>query len=234
MSHRFLFYTPDLERAAARVEIAEAEHHHIARVLRLHAGDEIHLTNGRGLIATARLESVARARSEALVTGVLEETAPPPRLVLALAFIRRDRFAQAFEQCVELGITECQPLVTAGSRHDRLDARFRERLERIAVSAMKQSFRAHRPVVHAATDIGEICAGAGDFAAAVVGDPAGGPPPRSRGGDALVIVGPESGLEPNEMAALEAAGVERAAVSAHRLRAETAAVALVAALACAD
>ncbi|MDH3198985.1 MAG: 16S rRNA (uracil(1498)-N(3))-methyltransferase [Candidatus Krumholzibacteria bacterium] len=233
MSHRFLFYTPALERGHVRVELADEEHHHLARVLRLRVADEIHVTNGRGLLATARLESVARARSEAAITRVLADEGAPRRFVLALALIRRDRFARAFEQCVELGITECVPLITAAGRRGRAERAFRERLERVAVAAMKQAFRCHRPLVQPVADVQALCARVGDFESAVVGDPEG-PAPAACPGDTLVIVGPEGGLEPGELAALEGAGAARAAVSRHRLRAETAAVGLVAALARAD
>jgi len=167
MSHRFLFYAPALERDHTRVDLADEEHHHLARVLRLRAADEIHVTNGRGLLAAATLERVTRARSEAAITRLLADQGAPRRFALALALIGRDRFAQAFEQCVELGITECVPLVTAGCRRGRAESAFHQRLERVAVAAMKQAFRCHRPVVQPVADVRALCARIGAFERAV-------------------------------------------------------------------
>ncbi|MCI0452909.1 MAG: 16S rRNA (uracil(1498)-N(3))-methyltransferase, partial [Candidatus Latescibacteria bacterium] len=94
--------------------------------------------------------------------------------------------------------------------------------------------RAWLPPVHDARTVGALAGdvASGRYGRAVVGD-AGAPAlaAATHEGDVLAIVGPEAGFTDAEVARLVAAGAERASVSSHRLRAETAAVVLVSALA---
>ena len=98
-SHQFLFYVPDLERSTGSISVEDEEHHHIRNVLRLGAGERVHLGNGRGLIVSATLKDVTRHHSIAEIVEVVSEEPDPPRVVLAMALLSKDRFAGAVEQC---------------------------------------------------------------------------------------------------------------------------------------
>jgi len=229
-SHRFLFYDADTAAESATVTLSGDEHHHLAHALRYSPGDVVHVTNGRGLIVECRVEAVGRSTTVAEVVSVVEDNPPEHELVLALGAIKKDRFEQAFEQCVELGITRCVPFVSDNAHMRSYSSRFLSRLHKIAVSAIKQSYRSYLPHIGEPISFDQLLSAANKMTRVVVGDRAA-PPARPRGDeDTLLVVGPEAGLTDEETLALESAGAEFAGVSRHRLRSETAAVALVGAM----
>lgn len=231
-AHGFLFYAPDMDEHAATVDLDGDEHHHLARVLRARPGMVVEVTDGRGRVAECRVEEVSASRSRLAVTSSARVQAPPA-LTLALALIARDRFTRAVEQCIELGVTRIVPFAPTASRLSRLRGGTRARLERVAVSAIKQSGRAWLPVIDEAIAFEGLLEAVSASPRAVVGEQ-GAPPPERGGGPAVAVVGPEAGFTGPERAALADAGARFASVSRHRLRSETAAVALVAALALGD
>jgi 16S rRNA (uracil1498-N3)-methyltransferase len=232
--HRFTFFLPALSSETATFDVTGEEHHHLSRVLRLATGELVSATNGRGLLVEAELTAIDRSRSVARVVRVLHDEAPNRRVVLAMSLLPRAHFEVAVSQCVEVGVTEVWPVI-AEKCHVRVWSKAAAvRVERIAVAAMKQSGRAWLPTIGDARSIDALAGdvASGRFARSVVGD-AGAPAlvPIARDGDAMAIVGPEAGFTEVEVARLVAAGAERVSVSSNRLRAETAAVVLVAALA---
>ena len=229
-SHKFLFYAPELEHYGDQVSIAEEEHHHLVKVLRLDEGDMIHVTNGRGLIVSAYLDKVGKSFARALVSDVISDE-PVPRVALALSLMRKERFAQAVEQCVELGISEVLPFLSEHVQVDRLGYGSVERLQRIAISAMKQSFQGYLPSISEPVMFEALIARVHQAGNSFFGDQEGEPLPLEIRGDALVIVGPEAGFSEEEANALVATGARPVSISRNRLRSETAAVALVAAAA---
>ena len=232
-SHRFLFYVSSAERDSQTVTLEGDEHHHLHRVVRLSDGDETYVTNGRGLIVRVRIESVSRARAELVCLESVCDVPRPPRLTLALALLRKERFAVALEQCVELGITDCLPFGSSRCHVRQYAPAFLGRLRRIAATAMKQSFQAFLPEVNVPVSVDALAGSLPDYACAMVGA-AEAPPVTPVGGDRIIIVGPEAGLDGDELAALRAAGAVTVSVSANRLRSGTAAAALAAALASSD
>lgn len=232
-AHRFTFYLPSLSADLSAFELTGEEHHHLARVLRLAAGETIAVTNGRGLLVEATLMSVSKTRSDANASRVLQDQAPARRVVLAMSLLPRAHFEVAVSQCVEVGVTDVIPVLAEKCHVKAWSKAVALRVERIAVAAMKQSGRAWLPSIGDARTLVSLASdvASGRYGRVVVGD-AGAPALKSdaRGGDAMAVVGPEAGLTDAEVARLVAAGAQRASVSSHRLRAETAAVVLIAAL----
>lgn len=235
-AHRFTFYLPALSREAPAFDLTDDEHHHLARVLRLAPAETICATNGRGLRVEARIESVGAKHSTARVTRVLDDEAPKRRIALALSLLPRAHFEVAVSQCVEVGVTDVIPIVAEKCRVKAWSKATAERAERVAVAAMKQSGRAWLASIGDARSLAslasDLAARTHDYGRVVVGD-AGAPGLTSgaRGGSALAIVGPEAGFTEAEVVHLVQLGAERASVSTHRLRAETASVVLISALA---
>ena len=233
-AHRFTFYLPSLSTDAATFDLSDEEHHHLARVLRLSAGEAISATNGRGLLVEAELTSVERSRSFARVARVVHDGAPARRVMLALSLLPRAHFEVAVSQCVEVGVTDVIPIVAESCHVKTWSKSAAVRVERVAVAAMKQSGRAWLPPIGDVRTVATLASeiATGRYGRAVVGD-AGAPALAAtlRAGGARAVVGPEAGFSEAEIARLVGAGAERASVSSHRLRAETAAVVLVAALA---
>lgn len=220
------FYAPLDAFEGRRVVLPEAEARHATKVLRLRAGAEIAVVDGVGGWHRVRLvhTEVGRAIGEVVETTLLP---PPPPLRLALALLKADdRFEFAVEKAVEIGATEIVPLRTARVEPG---ARVRaERVEGVAVAAMKQSLRAHRPRVHAPVALADVLGP--DAVVLHEGAPLADALAATSVAAAMptLVVGPEGGFTDAELAAATASGARIASLGAARLRAETAAVVAVA------
>lgn len=144
-----VFYTPDIEKLN---ELPEEEAGHCLRVLRLRAGDEMMLTDGKGYFykAVIRVATAKRCTFE-----ILETLHQPPmwkgRIHLALAPTKNmDRIEWLVEKATEIGVDEISFLQCRFSERKILKT---ERIERIVVSAMKQSLKARMPIIHEMMDI---------------------------------------------------------------------------------
>jgi 16S rRNA (uracil1498-N3)-methyltransferase len=228
-SHRFLFYADGLTTSASSIALAGEERHHLSRVLRMNAGDFVFVTNGRGAIARCRVEAIGREAATLAVLGFEEEDTASRPVILALAVLKKDAFARAVEQCTELGITTCVPFVSERSHVSGYPAEYLDRVRRIALAAMKQSFRSVLPVIEETIDFADLPARVREASFTIVGDAEGEAlGARLPTGSMMIVVGPEAGFSEGEREVLAAAGARAVRVSPHRLRSETAAASLVA------
>lgn len=207
-----------------RVDLDPNESRHVARVLRLNAGDALAVFDGKGGEWKATIEAAARNRVTVLVggarTGVVE---PGLRVVLFQALARPEKIDWVLQKGTELGVAEFRLVVS-----DRVEAPSPsparlERYARIVLEACKQSGRRQLPrlsssffevppegvvaivLAHAAgvDSIGTVLAG-----------------PQAH--DVWLAVGPEGGFSEGELDALIASGWRRASLGPRVLRTETA------------
>lgn len=231
-AHTFSFYNPDLVPSDTTVSITDDEHDHLARVLRMGPGDLLRVTNGHGLVVSAEIEAVGPKRTSARVLRVEANHPEPVPLVLGLAMLPRERMDVALTQCTEAGITGWIPLL-ADRCHVRKTGDRGERWKRVTVAALKQSGRAWLPRIEEPVEASEIVKRFGSFERVVLAEMGTSQsldlaaPPVST----LAIVGPEGGFTDEEQARFVGAGARPVHISAQRLRAETAAIALVSMLA---
>jgi len=142
------FYTPDID--SAQYTLDEEESTHAIRVLRLKAGDEVTLVDGRGGWYRA---CIAAPHHRHCGVKVLEHQAEygkrPYRLHIGIAPTKNiDRFGWFVEKATEIGIDEITPLLCEHSERKHINA---ERLQRIMIAAMKQSKKAYLPLLHEMT-----------------------------------------------------------------------------------
>ncbi len=232
-AHRFTFYLPSLTPQAPEFELVGDEHHHAARVLRLADGEDVYATNGRGLLVEATISSVEKQRSIARVTRVAHDRPPARRVTLAMALLPRANFEAALWQSIEVGATDIIPLVAERCRTKSWNAGAAERSRRVAIAAMKQSGRSWLPSIADVLAVSGLAGAivANRYDACVLGAIGAPPlPSLSHANNVLAVVGPEADFTEAEAARLAQAGAIGAAISPNRLRAETAATVLVAAL----
>jgi len=145
-----LFYTPHIQGDI--FELEEQESKHAIRVLRLVRGDAVILVDGRGGWYEAEIVEDHPKRCSLQIHSYQPDHSPLPySLHLAVAPTKNlDRYEWILEKATEIGITEITPLICARSERKQVKA---ERLERILVSAMKQSLKAYKPVLHPAMSL---------------------------------------------------------------------------------
>jgi len=221
-----LFYTPTLD--SELVELPTEEAHHAAHVLRMQVRDRIGLLDGQGTRAEAELVEVSKkrvvARISARVHTVAERTA---RIHIAVAPTKQSERIEWFvEKAVELGVDRITPLITARSERTRLRT---DRLQRVAIAAMKQSQRAWLPSIDEPTTLGDLLQHelpAQRFFGWCEGDHVSLMQTYSPSSDALVLIGPEGDLSAEEAEQLRTEGFTAVSIGSARLRTETAALAV--------
>ncbi len=140
-----LFYTPDI--TSGFYTLTEEESKHCTRVLRLQQGDTVYLIDGVGGLYTAIIQDANNKKCQLqVIDKQIEYGKLPYYSHIAVAPTKNmDRMEWFVEKAVEIGVSEITFLLCEHSerRNLRLD-----RLEKIAVSAMKQSQKGYLPLLH--------------------------------------------------------------------------------------
>jgi 16S rRNA (uracil1498-N3)-methyltransferase len=220
-----LLYLPDLPAVGGRVELTGTEAHYVARVCRARAGERLEATDGNGARATLHLLEV-RGEVAAEVEAVTREAPVRTAWVLCGA-PEGERADWLVEKLAELGVARFQPVDTARASWRRAAGR-RERWERLAVAALRQSRRTHLMTVGDPLPLERavegLPGGGGRWLADVAGERiAHGVLAAHSAG--IGLVGPASGLDDGERAAAQRSGFVPIRLSDGRLRTETAALA---------
>ena len=219
-----VFYTPDI---AVSPELPEEEAGHCLRVLRLGVGDEVMLADGKGTFYRAAISAASGKRCQVRVTETLpQEPFWKGRFHLAMAPTKNmDRTEWMAEKATEMGFDE---LTFLNCRFSERKVIKTERIEKIVVSAMKQSLKAWKPVVNELTDFGAFVSrdfpGQKFIAHCYEGEKPLLKEVLEPGQDAVLLIGPEGDFSPEEVAKAEAAGFRAVSLGKSRLRTETAAL----------
>lgn len=228
-----LFYQPQLDSQSTSVGFDKDESRHITRVLRKNTGDQIIITNGKGLIFTGELGLVEPKHCEAFITKVEKKPALPYRLHLAVAPTKsNDRFEWILEKATEIGVTEITPLLCEHSERKQINW---ERYNKILISAMKQSLQAFLPELNPLMPFKEFLqtqSAVKSFKAIAHCDQGPKEPlkdliEQSDHIDHLICIGPEGDFSPQEIQSALDEGFAAVSLGQQRLRTETAAIAAV-------
>ncbi|MEL6535663.1 MAG: RsmE family RNA methyltransferase [Bacteroidota bacterium] len=220
-----LFYIPQLPESGV-LEAEEANH--AIRVLRKRVGDELWATDGKGNRYRTRLIELKpkHAEIEVLETRVSSKSRPWLHLVISPTK-NLDRMEWMVEKAVEIGVAEIHFILTEHSERKVLKM---ERLERKAISAMKQSLKDWAPTLFPLTPWSAWLENQAEqdnqFIAHLEGDNT----PHlfqstKPNTPAWVLIGPEGGFSEEEIQQALAAGIQPASLGSERLRTETAGLA---------
>lgn len=148
-----IFYTPELSGKTYILD--ETESKHCVRVLRLEKGDEINLVDGRGGYFTAEIADPNPKRC--LVNVIKSELNFGLRnfqVHVAIAPTKNiERIEWFLEKATEIGINRVTPLLCRHS--ERKEIKY-DRLEKVMVSAMKQSLKAYLPILDELTKFNDF------------------------------------------------------------------------------
>ena len=234
MSRRFF----DAQSFAAGdiATLGEDASHHIARVLRMRAGDIVTLFNGEGGEWTGQIETVGKRGVTVLVSEFdPQDRTPPVAISIAMPIIKGERMDVAIQKATELGAAGFQLIDTERSdvrlSGDRLEKKLGH-WQRVAISACEQCGMNRVPPVLAPMTLTDFLSQPRD-GLTLFGQPAAQPLTEVLGqtmGAIWLVTGPEGGISAQECEALESSGALPVTLGERVLRAETAPLALLAAI----
>jgi len=220
-----IFYTPELTGKTYTLD--ETESKHCIRVLRLSKGDEITLVDGRGGFFMAEIADPNPKRCTVnVVKSELNFGLRKFQVQVAIAPTKNiERLEWFLEKVTEIGIDRVTPLLC---RHSERKEIKNDRLEKVMVSAMKQSLKAYLPKLDELTKFNDFIklpfAGQKfiahceeqhrEFLKNLV----------KSGENYLILIGPEGDFSPEEIEMAIQAGFQPVSLGESRLRTETAGV----------
>lgn len=219
-----VFYTPDI---ATSCEMPEEEAGHCLRVLRLGMGDEVMLTDGKGSFYRAVISAATNKRCQLKVVEELpQEKGWNGWLHVAMAPTKNmDRIEWFAEKATEIGFDE---LTFLNCRYSERKVIKTERVEKILVSAVKQSLKASKPVLNEMTDFNRFVSqdfkGQKFICHCYEGEKKLLKEALVPGEDVLILIGPEGDFSEEEVAKALSHGFQPVSLGKSRLRTETAAL----------
>ena len=150
-----LFYSPNIDIKTQNFTFNKEESRHIIRVLRKKEGDNLYITDGKGFLIKAEIE---HANDKKCMVQILSFKKQPKtwnyHLHIAIAPTKmNDRFEWFIEKATEIGIDEITPIICDNSERKVLKT---ERMQKVLVSAMKQSLKFKLPKLNKAVKFSEF------------------------------------------------------------------------------
>ncbi|WP_143961433.1 RsmE family RNA methyltransferase [Litoribacter populi] len=219
-----LFYHPEL--LSNTFQLSGEESKHLIKVLRKKTGDKIHFTDGKGKIALCTIQSISQKSATLKILEEKVEPEKPYQIHLGIAPTKNaDRMEWMTEKAVEVGLDKMILMKSDNSERNFLKS---DRLEKKAVSAMKQSLKSVLTEITTGQEFGDIITDTHyesfeKFIAYVdesipnhlfeLANPK---------KNYLILVGPEGDFSPEEIKAALDAGFKPCSLGSSRLRTETA------------
>lgn len=217
------FYQPDLTAETTLLSLGEETSKHCIQVLRMKTGDRLQLTNGLGLICTARIEAPDRKKAVVAVTDVRQSNQPEKRICIAISPLKNAaRFEWFLEKATEIGVTDIQPLLCKRTEHAKVKT---ERLQGILIAAMLQSQQSWLPVLHTPANFEKFVPVAGWKQKLIAHCEEDRKQPLqtiAQSETSLILIGPEGDFTPAEITLALDSGYMAVSLGDTRLRAETA------------
>ena len=222
-----LFYTPDIDPSHPQYFLSEEESKHCIRVLRLEAGAEVQLIDGRGGFYTAEIKDAHPKRTILQITNIVTEFNKRNHyLHIAVAPTKNiERLEWFLEKATEIGIDEISLIIC--QRSERKEAKT-DRLNKIITAAMKQSLKAYHPVLNEPVSFAKFLSqpftGQKFIAHCDAGEKTNLTAELQKKGNYLILIGPEGDFSPNEIDEALQIGFKAITLGDSRLRTETAAL----------
>ena len=148
-----LFYNSEINVNNNDLIISDSEHHHITKVLRKKINNKVFLTNGKGYLFETVISEI---NSKHTHLNIINSNKKPPMdysLNIAIAPTKKiDRFEWFLEKVIEIGVSSVTPLICKYNERKSLNY---ARLNKIALSAMKQSLQTYLPKIEPIVTIKE-------------------------------------------------------------------------------
>lgn len=222
----FIFSDLDLKAQTAWLYGDEAKH--CVKVMRKRPGEAVIGIDGRGWMHSARIKSTTRQGIEVAIESSVENWGEKPQQIRLLVspLHKADRFEWLVEKAVELGVTTIAPYL---GKHTVKTGLRLDRLERIAIAALKQSMRSRLPEILEPVVLEEALEAAEGEVRLLGHGPSGLPfagfaAEVGAAGAVDLLIGPEGDFDEGELDLAQAAGFRAVGLGLNRLRSETAAI----------
>jgi 16S rRNA (uracil1498-N3)-methyltransferase len=218
-----LFYQPEIPNGVFTLSPDESKH--VIKVLRLKEGDRIDITDGKGVFYEAQITHPDSLKCVFAVQSTRAQARKAFRIHIAIAPTKNtDRIEWFVEKTVELGIDHISFILCANSERKSLKL---DRLEKVAISAMKQSRQAWLPQLTPLLPLKDVLVSdvKQKFIAFVDNQNSQHLKSAPAGGDYLVLVGPEGDFSQEELQRAQERGFQKVSLGNNRLRTETAGLA---------
>lgn len=219
----FLFYSPHVEKTLA---LDQVESLHAIKVLRKKQGDLIQVTDGKGGWFSCEITHPDPKSCKVSIRSVEYGYNRPAReIYIAISPTKNsDRIEYFLEKSIEIGVSGVYLIKTQNTYPKKINL---ERLEKIAVSAMKQSLKAYRPELSGLIDFKDFIRESSPFESKFIAhlnenseDIIEAP----LSGKVLVLIGPEGDFSKEELQMAAENGFKTVTLGRSRLRTETAGV----------
>ena len=224
MKNKDIFYAPMIQDS---LHLSEEESRHCVKVLRKTEGDEILITDGKGVFYLATIDD-ANAKSCKVQINSIEKVGKSWNFDLTIAFAptkNTDRIEWFVEKSTEIGIDNFIPFLSNNSERKILKT---DRLNKVIVSACKQSQKAFYPCLSELTTFKQLLtmpflgekyiAHCYDTPKQLLVDI------YTKSSSVLILIGPEGDFTADEVKLAEEKGFTSISLSSERLRTETAAL----------
>lgn len=219
-----IFYEKNIE---ASLTLGEEESQHCIKVMRHSVGDEIEVIDGMGKLFLCRIASAHPKRTEVVIIETHNNYGEHPYiLTMAVAPTKNiDRFEWFVEKAVEIGVDHIVPLLC---NHSERKVIKRDRLEKIIISASKQSRKAQLATIDELRPIDDFIKSIDNAQLLIAhcekGEKSYLPHIIEKGKEVVILIGPEGDFSPAEIAMVQSRGGKGISLGNSRLRTETAAV----------
>jgi 16S rRNA (uracil1498-N3)-methyltransferase len=220
-----LFYQPRIAEGVHYLD--EDESRHCIKVLRRKKGDALHITDGHGNFYNARITSEDISKCSFEIISTIADSSRNFKIRIAISPTKNaDRIEWFVEKAVEIGIDS---ITLIDCKHTERTHVKTDRLQKVAISAMKQSVKARLPKLESLINFNTFIrstSGQGKFIAYVdASNPLHLKDAAKPDQDCLVLIGPEGDFSADELQLALSHGFQKVSLGSSRLRTETAGLA---------
>jgi 16S rRNA (uracil1498-N3)-methyltransferase len=216
-----LFYQSKINEGVLNLDAEESRH--AIKVLRMVKGDALHLTDGKGFFYTAKITEAEAKKCSFEIIDKKQSTKRDYQIHIAIAPTKNaDRIEWFVEKATEIGVDEIRFMLCKNSERKNINL---ERIEKIVVSAMKQSGQAWLPKVSPLVPFKEVLKYQASQKFIAFVDEKNPNHLRSMAkpnGNYLVLIGPEGDFSQEELNLALENNFKKVSLGNNRLRTETA------------
>ncbi len=220
-----LFYNKHIDSHTKEFILEKEENNHIIKVLRKKQGDIVEFTNGNNISFKTKIITIAKKSSTFKIIS-RKKINPPPHLHIGISILKSpSRFEVFLEKAVEIGVSEITPIICERTYKKTINLK---RLNKILISALKQSFKYSLPKLNNPIDFksfiklknekNKLIATCEDYNKSHLSNE------YNIKMKNLIMIGPEGDFSKKELDESKHSGFKFVSLSDTRLRAETAGI----------